>query len=266
MRNNLSIQLSAAQKMLIWNKEILHQEPLHWRLSAFWITEKSVLFFMCRVPETYTIWLADVMLPGPYVLFCPRPQHCGCSITSFLPCNFIQSYNLVVSQIGRDSQEPWLLAVHGANQQSNPMSESVFQLLVDFQQIGAVTNALESFCQCLTTLWWIIFSQYLTWLSPDASPCHSLGSCHCHQRIELSPSVASLLLLWGAEGFVTLIRCSLIALCSAYIVDPKPVPSARGEAAPAQHFNCSRVQQLMNHFRRSQAQDSFWFCITDIIY
>lgn len=86
-----------------------------------------------------------------------------------------------------------------------------------------------------------------------------------HQRVELCPSAAPLILLWGAEGFVTLIR-SLIVLCSSYVVDPKPVPIAWGGTASAQQFNWSGVQQLMNHFRRSQAQDSFWFCITDITY
>jgi len=36
------------------------------------------------------------------------------------------------------------------------------------------------------------------WPSPDAAPCHSLGSCHCYKRAE--NSTASPLPSWGARG------------------------------------------------------------------
>ena len=41
---------------------------------------------------------------------------------------------------------------------SNAMSESVVQMLLEFWQSGAVTAALVSLFQCLTVLWWRIFS------------------------------------------------------------------------------------------------------------
>ena len=45
------------------------------------------------------------------------------------------------------------LAPHRSTQKSDHMTESVVQMLLELQQLVAMTTALRSLFQCLTTLW-----------------------------------------------------------------------------------------------------------------
>jgi len=73
-----------------------------------------------------------------------------------------------------------LLAPYRTTQNSNPVSESTVQTLLELRQFGAMPTAPGRL------------------FSPDAAPCHSLGSYHCHQRAELTAT--SPLPLWEAVG------------------------------------------------------------------
>ena len=91
-----------------------------------------------------------------------------------------------------------LLGAHSTTQNSNPLSESTVQLLLEFQQLGAVTTALGS-----------LFHAHLlsgeepflkTHLSlPYTAPCCSSGSVRREQSSALPP-----LSLWGAAASMRL--------------------------------------------------------------
>lgn len=68
---------------------------------------------------------------------------------------------------------------------SNSMSESIAQALLEQQQLGAVPIALGSLFHAHHPLVQNL-SLTSTCPSPDRAPCHSLRSCCCHQRSELS--------------------------------------------------------------------------------
>jgi len=58
-------------------------------------------------------------------------------------------------------------------------------MLLDLQHLGAVPTALRRLFHANHPL---VHNLYLipTRPSPDAAPSYSIGSCHCHQRAEIS--------------------------------------------------------------------------------
>ena len=84
---------------------------------------------------------------------------------------------------GRDLQDHWneLLAPHRSTQISNSMIESVVQMPLELQQLGAVPAALGSLFHAHHPLVQSLFLIPL-WPSRGAAPCHSFELYHCHQR------------------------------------------------------------------------------------
>jgi len=104
--------------------------------------------------------------------------------------NWILGYPELEGTLKSDkAQSP---APYRVTQNSNHTPESIAQLLLEHQQLGAVTTLPWGACSMLTVFRWKIFSYHPAWFSPDTAPCHSLRCCHCHQRAELRAAIYSL--------------------------------------------------------------------------
>ena len=80
----------------------------------------------------------------------------------------------------------WLLTPHSTTQNSNLMSQSIVQMLLELQQLGAVTPVPWGPVPCPPHSGEEPFpNPHLT--RPDTAPRSSLRSCFCHQRSVPAP-------------------------------------------------------------------------------
>lgn len=91
-------------------------------------------------------------------------------------------------------------------------------------------HSLREPVQCMPqSLWWRTVSQHPVWPSRVTAPCHSLGSCRCHQWAEISacPSAPLMRKPQAAMRSSLSLLCSGLnnskdLSCSSYILPSRP--------------------------------------------